>query len=323
MLLIMDAIIADGGDVNPYTFRKNLDTWFTTGIRECDDTTSHGAGFTLGLFWGDPKNNDTNISLSAMRICAYNPSYPFSLRSNGGLMRTCVLAIPDLGSDNYGFMVPNTVSNCSITHADPYCVTSCLFLNLLISNILKSKETDNEIVLDDLIEKILNEIVSYVSEYNFQYSRKIIRLANTKDSSDPFNEVIRESIKKNFVPINSLNLLENLKKYVHTKNLKDLDLSNKNHMSYTMIPLAVAVISLRDLISDVNNDKHNNENLFMKHMMNIVREGGDADTNCAIAGAVCGAFLGFEKLPEHMIDALAYKDYFDEKVETFLSVVGI
>ena len=58
----------------------------------------------------------------------------------------------------------------------------------------------------------------------------------------------------------------------------------------------------------------NNAN-FIDVIKEIINMGGDVNTNCAITGAVCGAFIGFEKLPHHNME---YKNFITELVEKFI-----
>ncbi len=50
----------------------------------------------------------------------------------------------------------------------------------------------------------------------------------------------------------------------------------------------------------------------------IVKEGGDTDTNCAIAGQVLGVHLGYDKLPADWINLLKNKSWLDDKISKHL-----
>lgn len=47
-----------------------------------------------------------------------------------------------------------------------------------------------------------------------------------------------------------------------------------------------------------------NGHSFDNSMINIIKRGGDTDTNCAIAGALLGAHYGFQKIPKEWIDSI-------------------
>lgn len=310
MILIAQSIIEDCGYVSGYSFRKKLLAWYESGFPECDDTTSHGTGYTMGMFWGDIENNNDDLSLTAIRMCIYNPSYPFKLRSNGGLMRTSILAF---SSKLKNEIINNTIINCAITHADPYCVTSAIFINLLIKNL-----TDNQkiINMDEIIDMSYNDSVEFIKTYTLTYNKKISNILRMLDENDPFANVIRESCEKNFRLIDINDLLNELKFYTNVCQYKELNLNDS--VSYTMLPVGVTVIALKKLhTASFITDK---SNLWIEIIMEIIREGGDADTNCAVAGAVCGAYIGYESLPVNLINELTYKKFFDKITQDFINV---
>lgn len=50
----------------------------------------------------------------------------------------------------------------------------------------------------------------------------------------------------------------------------------------------------------------------------LINEGGDADTNCAVAGALLGAKYGLSDIPSHLIDDLVYKHELEQKVDRLM-----
>lgn len=53
-------------------------------------------------------------------------------------------------------------------------------------------------------------------------------------------------------------------------------------------------------------------------ILQIIHEGGDADTNAAVAGALLGARFGYESLPKKWVDELIYKQELDNRVERLI-----
>jgi len=51
------------------------------------------------------------------------------------------------------------------------------------------------------------------------------------------------------------------------------------------------------------------ETLFEELTVDLVMEGGDADTIAAAAGALLGAYLGYANLPSHWTLGLAHKEW--------------
>jgi len=61
-----------------------------------------------------------------------------------------------------------------------------------------------------------------------------------------------------------------------------------------------------------------------KGMINLlIKEGGDADTNGAVCGAMWGARYGYSALPRDWLEAMPHKAWLDRKVVRFLNLMGI
>lgn len=60
---------------------------------------------------------------------------------------------------------------------------------------------------------------------------------------------------------------------------------------------------------------------FEKGLITIVNEGGDADTNAAIACAILGAKYGYSFIPKYYIDNLHNGDFYLHKVENFIKLL--
>lgn len=58
---------------------------------------------------------------------------------------------------------------------------------------------------------------------------------------------------------------------------------------------------------------------FKSTIVSIVSECGDADTNAAVAGALLGAYYGYNKLPQDWLEALPHKKWLDSIVDKFIS----
>jgi hypothetical protein len=82
------------------------------------------------------------------------------------------------------------------------------------------------------------------------------------------------------------------------------------HRGYTYKALACALYTLKVIQSgDVD---------FKLIMESIIKEGGDTDTNCAVAGQVLGAYLGYENLPKDWLGLLKNKTWLDIKINKYL-----
>ncbi len=95
-----------------------------------------------------------------------------------------------------------------------------------------------------------------------------------------------------------------------TQSLESFDLDEPNSIGYTLKALGAAFWAL----------KHDS---FENAISAIIHEGGDADTNAAVAGALLGAKLGYSQLPIHLVTGLKNKGLLDEKLSKLAILMNI
>ena len=88
-----------------------------------------------------------------------------------------------------------------------------------------------------------------------------------------------------------------------------LDLDNKESIGYTLKALGCGLWALKHAIS------------FEQGISAIIHEGGDADTNAAVAGAILGARFGYKGIPDRWLDGLAKKDWLHDQVNQLISLM--
>ncbi|MDR2641360.1 MAG: ADP-ribosylglycohydrolase family protein [Planctomycetaceae bacterium] len=65
-----------------------------------------------------------------------------------------------------------------------------------------------------------------------------------------------------------------------------------------------------------------NCNNFVEGLKAVINEGGDADTNAAVACSILGAKFGFENIPEYYINGLTQKDLLFQIVEQLNEIIN-
>lgn len=85
--------------------------------------------------------------------------------------------------------------------------------------------------------------------------------------------------------------------------LADLELDNPEGMGYTLRTLAAALWAYWHAVD------------IPSGLLNIVNEGGDADTNAAVATALLGAKFGKKAIPAKFIEGLHRKDWYEKRVD--------
>lgn len=91
-----------------------------------------------------------------------------------------------------------------------------------------------------------------------------------------------------------------------SSDISALNLDEPGSIGYTLRTLAAALWCFWHASS------------FESGLKAVVNEGGDADTNGAVAGAILGAKFGFDSIPEYYIDNLYNNHNFREMAESFI-----
>lgn len=91
--------------------------------------------------------------------------------------------------------------------------------------------------------------------------------------------------------------------------IRDLELQDKDSDGYTLKCLSAAIWAYWHAKS------------FEDGLLTVVRAGGDADTNAAVACAVLGAKYGYDAIPDEYKEGLAYRSQLDTVIEGLADIV--
>lgn len=94
------------------------------------------------------------------------------------------------------------------------------------------------------------------------------------------------------------------------KEIEKLKLDDRTTMAYTYRTLSAALWAYFHAPD------------FETGLLKIVNEGGDADTNGAIACAILGAKFGYSSIPSHYIEDLYNRDVYHQKITSFINQVA-
>ena len=97
---------------------------------------------------------------------------------------------------------------------------------------------------------------------------------------------------------------------LETKDIYELELDDRDSMGYTLKTLAAGFWTLM------------NAKNFKDGLIKIVNQGGDADTNGAVAGALLGANFGFRDIPKEYVDGLEGKNRLMKKFDALIKIMG-
>ncbi len=94
-------------------------------------------------------------------------------------------------------------------------------------------------------------------------------------------------------------------------NLENLKLDEKETIGFTLKALSAGLWTYFNSVS------------FEEGLLKIINEGGDADTNAAIACSILGTKYGYNSIPLKYIDGLYYKDELEEKTKKYINAINI
>lgn len=100
---------------------------------------------------------------------------------------------------------------------------------------------------------------------------------------------------------------EELWKYMSCKDIKDLALDEKGKIGYTYKTLGAGFWALK-------------QDDFRQAIQTVVMQGGDADTNACVAGALLGCRLGLDKIPESWRTGLRHRQWLDAHIQRWLDL---
>ncbi|KAJ6241374.1 hypothetical protein M0813_23161 [Anaeramoeba flamelloides] len=279
MILILQSIIENNGKINILDFSKKLLNWSKSGFKELGDLGGMGIGNTVKTvlnhqdFLKEPMNVSKQVWINSGKNGA----------ANGAVMRTSILAINQFWDQEK--LIQNTQDICKVTHFDPRCRASCVFVSLVCAMFLQGTDQKQD----------LESIFSIASKH----CRNIINSESLLDS------------KKKKLFINDFNT------YVNAKDWISLRLDENKKIGYTFKCFASGVVALR-----LNKNKKGAK-AFVNIMTQLIMEAGDADTNGAVAGAMLGCYMGFSNLPKEWILQMPHTNWLYAQMQVLFKMMGI
>lgn len=190
------------------------------------------------------------------------------------------------------------------THVDPRCVVACCISVGVIRQLLRGQiQTTKD--MDAAIERA------------YEWTCTAPDILDPDPSAGLSERQIRSHLDR-----------REFEKYVYAETLEELQLDEQMKIGYVYKCLGSAILVLRRAIQRITSasvavDLVMKAEFFEKLIVELIMEGGDADTNGAAAGALLGAYLGYANLPSHWKLGLAHNDWLMAKVERLVIAVGV
>jgi ADP-ribosylglycohydrolase len=102
-----------------------------------------------------------------------------------------------------------------------------------------------------------------------------------------------------------------IEKYCGVTTVEELQLSGNNTIGYCLKAFGCGLWAVRYAVS------------FEDGISKIVREGGDADTNASVVGALLGAKFGFEGIRKDFVDFMFVGQWIWREITPYLTLMGL
>lgn len=211
---------------------------------------------------------------------------------NGSLMRTHPTGVIGIGLSERGAW--DLAANVgSTTHVDPRCTVSCCIEVALVRGLLRGK------ILDE-------EHVNSCIERTFAYVKGNEDYMHPADEEGLTEEKFDACIDRG-----------EFDEHCCARSLHDLNLDEGRKIGYVYKCLGSTIFLLRyamrrNTALEAAGPIHV-ASIFESPTVDLIMEGGDADTNAAAACALLGAYLGHANLPSHWTRGLAHRHWLTDK----------
>mmetsp|Transcript_15502 Transcript_15502/g.20613 ORF Transcript_15502/g.20613 Transcript_15502/m.20613 type:complete len:422 (-) Transcript_15502:176-1441(-) len=130
---------------------------------------------------------------------------------------------------------------------------------------------------------------------------------------DDVNRILSDALPHAEKHLNSHECIDEFHRFASVSSLEQLELDEPHSIGYTFKCMGSGLWALR-VVGDLG---------FSETLQQIVRAGGDADTNGVVAGALAGARLGYSRLPAAWLTGLPYALWLEAWVQKVLFMLNL
>ena len=137
---------------------------------------------------------------------------------------------------------------------------------------------------------------------------RIIRFLSGISSSFDVDETINDAINvvEDIEPFK-----DEILQYSNYQNISDINLSENGLIGYTLKTYGAGIWALKHSAS------------FEDALIQVIKEGGDADTNGAVVGALIGAINGFSAIPDYLLKYMYNGKWIYNEMCKFMGLMGL
>lgn len=204
---------------------------------------------------------------------------------------------------NENWAIRRSIDNCRTTHVDSRCNISSIIAIVLLRALLR-REVQTEQQINPLIQRCKRHIDYWAQSPNVQTAGA---------NREAYYSVVGDSELSNRLTAQSLEQLK-------------LDLGGDQGEVWKCLAAGVfclrtAMVRLERLSGQQREDTR--KILFAEIIDKLVKEGGAAQANAAFAGALLGAYLGYDAIPAEHRKGLANRNFLMRKCRLLCMFVGV
>ncbi|KAF7727032.1 hypothetical protein EC973_008079 [Apophysomyces ossiformis] len=243
--------------------------------------------------------------------------------ANGALVRSAILGIPKFWDGTT--VIENTTDSCRVTHPDPRCMISCVIVSTLVARMLRGQDLEIE---DELARDMSG------SDSTMEEVESVTTFIDTLATDNTLMALVRAVIETNKRILTAPNTdplfrspetdVEQTKLYyqqlldhclIDPITLDRLQL-DKDDSKHTFKCLSASIYAFTREIPPGRETDH-----FKGILMDLVMQGGEADTNASVAGALLGVRIGYGQLPSEWVIGLRRWEWLEDLVDDFCKLL--
>ncbi|KAI8374568.1 ADP-ribosylation/Crystallin J1 [Radiomyces spectabilis] len=322
LLLVMQAILDNEDAFNSKDFATLLSEYHQNGLRGLNKPPI-GINPTNQAVLNHPEFS-TNPHQAAIDVW-----HKHAVRgANGALIRAPILGIPLFWDGTT--VIEHTTEFCKVTHPDPRCMISCVIVSTIVARMLRGQNLEVEdsepMPLPSPPLPLPQDLKTPTSPRHF--------FTDTLETDSTLLALVRNVIETNKRILTAPNtdplfrtpetdaeqtqtyyrqLLDHC--YFGPFDLHKLQL-DRDDQHHAFKCLAASIYAFTRHIP-----LHSETEYFKRIMMDLVMQGGEADTNASVAGALLGLRVGYSGLPSEWVVGLKRWEWLEDKVEEFCALL--
>ncbi|KAI8579426.1 hypothetical protein K450DRAFT_242106 [Umbelopsis ramanniana AG] len=338
-LLLVQSLIHTGGVFNNKDFAKRLKDWSQHGLVALSKPplgTGRATQYTINhpAFEHDPHRAAADVWRSK-----------HVLRSaNGAITRAPLLGVVKFWDGTT--VIENSADCCRVTHSDPRSIASCAIVSTLVARMLRSQDTEYNDYPPSPTSSLSNP----------HYQDQMLRSPSNTPPLSNQDLVQNTANKKYFIDTLSTDpCLLSLVDSAIEANQRCLTAPNTDPLFYSpetdqqltqsyysqLLAHCYPPVNLESLALDHTDDnqdvfktlgaaiygftrqlpKGEQTSSFKRILMDVVLQGGEADTNASVTGALLGLRMGYSMLPSEWVVGLKHWEWLEDCVEEFVALL--